>query len=377
MKSNHNVLLIVAVLATQCLAAERPMVITLQNKAVRCRIDPAGGGIVEFRFKDNSVNPLNWRSTPEEDPEQKKDGIVLQGHFLCLDRWGAPSAAEQKQGVPFHGEAPRVMWSTKSHAANRRHLRVSMECVLPLAQLSCKREVYFGGGKGSGSVMRILETVTNTGKLGRILNIVQHPSIAPPFLDESTLVDSNADLGFLQMDDGSIPSSKKKAYAWPNIVIKNKKHDLRRFRNDVPSGHDVSSFRFKKKQRNGWVTACNPKQGILLGYVWTTKDYPWLNIWRYIADGKVQARGLEFGTTGLHQPFEVLLKRRRALKRPLYEYLDAGQRQQKQYYMFLAKVPADFKGVGKLTTTPDRFTLTERNSTRQVVVKLSEIEVQG
>ena len=37
----------------------------------------------------------------------------------------------------------------------------------------------------------VREEVENTGKLGRIYNMVQHPTIGPPFLDETTVVDAS------------------------------------------------------------------------------------------------------------------------------------------------------------------------------------------
>ena len=80
--------------------------VVLRNETVQASIAVAGGGIVEFRFLDQQTNPLNWDiGDLEPKPEDKP---YLRGHFLCLDRWGAPSEAEQKHGMPFHGEAPRV-----------------------------------------------------------------------------------------------------------------------------------------------------------------------------------------------------------------------------------------------------------------------------
>ena len=38
----------------------------------------------------------------------------------------------------------------------------------------------------------VTEDVKNDNKLGRVYNMVQHATIGPPFLDENTLVDSNA-----------------------------------------------------------------------------------------------------------------------------------------------------------------------------------------
>src|SRR5437867_4003732 len=61
----------------------------------------------------------------------------------------------------------------------------------------------------------------------------------------------------------------------------------------------------------GWVTAATPNQGILIGYIWKTSDYPWVSLWRDTQNGRPSARGLEFGTTGLHQPYPALVRKGR------------------------------------------------------------------
>ena len=79
----------------------------LNNGIVQVSAALSGGGITEFRFLDHAVNPLNW--------EMRRDSAFsgkpyLRGHFLCLDRWGAPSEAEAENGMTFHGEAAYASW---------------------------------------------------------------------------------------------------------------------------------------------------------------------------------------------------------------------------------------------------------------------------
>src|SRR5688500_373034 len=44
-------------------------------------------------------------------------------------------------------------------------------------------------------VFKVREEITNDHAIGRIFNIVQHPTIAPPFLDEDTIVSCNGRRG--------------------------------------------------------------------------------------------------------------------------------------------------------------------------------------
>ena len=112
----------------------------------------------------------------------------------------------------------------------------------------------------------------------------------------------------------------------------------------------------------GWVTACNTAQGLLIGYIWKTKEYPWFNAWRHVENGKPVARGLEFGTTGLHQPFPILVAKGKIFGRAIYQYLDASETVAKSYACFLFKIPKDYKGVARLTNTGGRLILHERDA---------------
>ena len=247
-----------------------------------------------------------------------------------------------------------------------------MGCVLKLAGMQVKRRIRLDEAE---AIFSVTEEVTNTNHLGRIYNIVQHPSIAPPFLDESTLIDSNAEYGFVQ--DGPVPSSSKSADRWPKAEIRDQIVNLRRFRNSSSetSENDVSSFVFNKSDAFGWVTACNPRKQLLIGYIWKTQEYPWLNIWRSLQKGRVAARGIEFGTTGYHQPFDKLVRQGRILDRTLYEYLDAGQTVKKSYVGFLARIPNDYEGVAGVKYGEGRLRLFERRkqNPRTMTMKVGDL----
>lgn len=84
----------------------------------------------------------------------------------------------------------------------------------------------------------------------------------------------------------------------------------------------------------------------MLGYIRRTSDYPWFNVWRHLGpDNKPLARGLEFATTGLHQPLNVLLEKSRILKRNIFTCLDAGESKTRVYIAFLARIPEGWDGV--------------------------------
>jgi len=162
--------------------------LVLGGKAAGVVVDLGGGSIVEFQFQDQRLNPLTWTSG-ESAPAHP------MGHFLCLDRWGAPSEAESRNGMPFHGEASHVTWKIVRDAQRAgRAIRAELAATLPLAGFDVVRRVELSE---DAALLQVSESITNTNKLGRVYNMVQHPSIASPFLDESTVVDANGRKGFI------------------------------------------------------------------------------------------------------------------------------------------------------------------------------------
>ena len=326
---------------------ERPSV-TLDSGAAKLTIDLLGGGISGFELAGVAVNPFTWEQKGEQDEARPR------GHFLCLDRWGAPSAAETANGMPFHGEASKVLWTV----SKRTESEVEMWAELPMAKLRVARRVTLA--KGS-AIAEVIEQVTNKNPLGRIYNWVQHPSIAPPFLDESTIVNANAVQGFPQ--SAPLPNPERMTANWPMAYKDNVLVNISRLTNDM--NPNVVSYVIDEEF--GWTTAATPGQQLLVGYIWKTSDYPWFNAWRNVVNGKPAARGLEFGTTGLHQPFPILAKKAAIYGRPLFAFLDAGESETRSYKMFLAKVPRALKAVmgvssfgGSMMVKTDGPTLTVR-----------------
>jgi len=312
-----NTILSTATAAQVVLAQDRPLLRLVSARATAA-FDLLGGGLVTFQFTTQqqgappAINPLTWESNGGASEPRPR------GHFLCMDRWGQPSEAEQKNGMPFHGEAARVEWKRVASKAGLE----GMEAWLPMAQLHIERRALL-----DDATLTVVERVTNRAKLGRMYNMVQHPSIAPPFLDEETVVDANCGQGFAQ--------------SAPDVLLPGGARSVR----NLKDNHDPNVTSFAVREATGWVTALAPKHRLVLGYLWSSAQYPWLNLWRHAQNGKPAARGLEFGTTGLHQPFPELAKRGRMLDLPLFAYIDAGETQERRYTAFLATAPRDASGV--------------------------------
>jgi hypothetical protein len=330
--------------------ADQRRSLVFDTPVARLAVNLRGGAIGEFRSKNSEVNPFGW---------------ARLGHFLCLDRWGPASEAEAARGMPYHGEASNVQWSIAREVTESGGvLEGEMRAKLPKAGLSVRRVIRMSR---LNLVFKVREEITNDNGIGRVFNIVQHPTIAPPFLDENTIVNCNGRRGFAQ--GGTLPTPEEPSDEWPNARQKNGKLvDMRHLASD-PNPNVVS---YVIDEPTGWVTAANPAQGWLIGYFWRTSDYPWVSLWRDARNGKPEARGLEFGSTGLHQPFAILVKKGRIWDRPLFEYIDAGARITKTYTGFLCPIPKDFKGVDSLRIEGEFLHLREgtERAGREFIVSL-------
>ncbi|MEO6434544.1 MAG: hypothetical protein ABIP55_02130 [Tepidisphaeraceae bacterium] len=332
--------------------------VVVESPAAVLLVDLGGGSIVDFHLAGGGLNPLRWLGPGDENA-----ALRPMAHFLCLDRWGQPSEAERRNGMPFHGEASRVEWKEliAPEGSGAKNL-AEMSASLPMAGLDVRRSIRLSE---SAAVFTVSETVTNRNKLGRVYNMVQHPTIGPPFLNETTVVDSNAQRGLMQ--SSPLPDPEQPEVRWPQAIKQGKPVDLRRLTND-PDPNVVS---FVMDGEVGWVTATGVSKGLLLGYIFSTADYPWLNIWRHVQAGKPLARGLEFGTTGLHQPFKILAAKPQIFGKPTFAYLDAGESATRRYTAFLTKVPNDFAGVSSVLYRDGGIVIQERGGNGREVTILA------
>jgi len=277
------------------------------------------------------------------------------------DRWGPPSVAEEDNGMPYHGEASAVQWENLATPSDTQAI---LSATLPLAGLYVKREITLAS---NSALLRVKERVTNMNKLGRMYNMVQHPTISAPFLDADTLVDCNGKRGFAQGPNRTlVVSPEMPTFEFPSTF--NRMGSAANARGMSGGEDDVQSYEVEPGSPLGWICATSSKQGLLLGYVWPSVDYPWISLWCCSRDGSPCARGLEFGTTGLHQPFPILAQHPKLLGLPTFAHIDAGESQIRSYAAFLLRVPSDFSGVQTLSLSNGQLILTEHDGKRQLTV---------
>jgi len=328
----------------------------LKNNTATFGIDLFGGAFTDFKLTGSNINPFTWGVSKEEMPENNRPGATFKGHFLCLGRWGAPTDGEMKAGVPHNGQSGNNCWQL-DRQMNQQQL--VMRSNAPLDGVEVKRTVVMDK---ESPVVKVTEQVQATTTIARLFNMVQHATIGPPFLDTGTVIDCNADRGFLQ--SMAYPDPYRFEFTWPNALIDSTGQSFNLRSSATPFNY-VSTHIFSDSI--GWITAANASEKLMLGYIWKTSDYPWVNVWQQWKDNRLWAKGLEFGTTGIGKSYQELLAVNTSFYgTPSYKLLDAGESFEKSFYCFLLPIPAGFKGVKSIQVYKGNIEVTEAGTNKNI-----------
>lgn len=315
--------LLVLVLCVGVARAETPFPATashwIGNAAVRLNITRMGAMITELRVAGSEGN---WLA-----PSAQTGDAHRFAHYLCFDRWGAVSAAETAEGIPFHGMAGVIPWQWVETGPRE----VIQKVQLPIHHLIAVRKVALVDDAGVWSIRNVIENPTD---ITRPYNAVEHLTLSRHWVGPETTLHTNARRGFLTSASEPVPDSD---FEWPFARFAGRTWDLRE---SVLIGVSVvASLVFPDDAEWAWVCLVNRQTNDLYGLVWRTADYPWLDLWWQAEKGKLINRSIEPGTTGLHQPMPILEKARTKLGRPVFNTLAPGAKRSLQAWVFALHLP--------------------------------------
>lgn len=333
--------------------------ITLHNKSARLTVDLFGGAITDFHLEEDAVNPLTFAFSKEQMPSNNRAGAPYQGHFLCLGRWGKPSDGERDAGMPDHGQAANMLWQCDP-LFNKNTVHIHADS--PLEGLKVERVLTLDD---ENAVYGVEEKVTNTQVLGRLYNMVQHPTLAAPFLDKATVVRCNATEGYNQL---ACDYSEKETLHWP--IGRDENKNLFDLRTPEAPYNSVFSFVVDRQSEYGWISAYSPRYHLLFGYVWKRADYPWIHLWQHWEEDQIKYRGIEFGTAGIHQPFNKIIEiGTKLFGEKTVEYIDAGEMVTRRYLSFLYRTTEDMDDMRDVEVDEERGYIIIKYPSRQIHLK--------
>jgi hypothetical protein len=290
------------------------------------------------------------------------------GHCLCLDYFGGPSAEQAAAGLSMHGEAPNARWHLLSPSARGGAL-ARWKVQLPSAQLAFEREIRLGVGE---SVAYVRETVSNEGGAEHPFDWVQHVTFGPPLLKEGeSTLSASASRGItwpVDYDGGSMLANNRE-FTWPHAPLASGKGsaDLRQPFATKGLGF-IAGIQLDPGRQQEYVLAVNWKERLGVGYCFRRADFPWMTIseenhsrqdtpW----NGRVQARGMEFGTTPLPLGREETVRRGPVFDTPHQCVIPAGGKKTAQYLIFLFKIPGGVESIENVEAAGDAIVLYDQS----------------
>jgi len=339
-----------------------------------------GGHICELGLRSvPGVNPL-WRpSWTTIDPDRYSpgkhrraygpppDGRLLAGiagHSLSFDHFGPPSRQEISAGLTTHGEAPSTKWKRFKKTGSTGGT-LCYGCTLPEARIDFRRAIALDR---SNPVIYCAESAENLSCYDRPISWNEHVTFGPPFLEYgNTIFDmpaaqskvcpaSYSERNFLQPDA---------EFIWPDAPRKDGGHSNLRIMRDERFGHYTAQL-LDPSLDVGFISACNPRQGLLVVFAFRRADFPWVGNWEERNNrtgapwkGKTFCRGMEFSTTPFAIPRRDTIDQGRLFGEQTYRWLPARSSLTVRFLIMLFKVPEDFAGVGQVAVERGRASVTE------------------
>ncbi len=347
----------------------------LSNGAIRVSVLAGGGHIAEVRLLSGdpkkTVNPMRVPHYPTIEPQEydpaRHDALYgndphrwlssgYMGHLLCFPIYGPPSAEEAKAGLGNHGEAAIVEWRKIGVEETTDGVTLRYGADLPKTQYRVERAITVPRGM---RVVRVQEWVENLAPFDRPINWMQHATFGPPFVEPGkTVLDGSATRGKVGEDaagTGSLQSNSE--VAWPHgVAADGSAADLRVFQAKAHSG-SYTALRLDPKRAEQFFTLYHPDYRVLIGYTFPSEGNWWLADWQENRratvlpwDGKVVARGLEFGSSPFAEGLRKSVERGSLFGAPAYRWIGGKQRLGTEFSIFLEEIPEGFRGVQDVRT---------------------------
>lgn len=361
---------------------------TLQNSRMRISMLTGGGYIAELSLLSSDgkelVNPLfipHYRTIDPHNfnPENHGDLYGLgknakllagyMGHYLCFPYFGeATSEFEDKLGYATHGEAYTVQYEVEEKKEDKGAVIVASG-VLPLTKYSIKRSLSL---LPEQSVILVEEVIENLERFDRPYQSVQHITFGKPFVEYGkTIIDAPvARIAFSEQRDDPLNLN---AVQWPTVAIEGGDTiNAGIFDSDMGEG-GYRAWLMDPEREYTWFTIYNLELNLLVGYVFSKDENPWIGDWKenqhsmsLPRNGKTVAWGLEVGTTPFGSGVKRSIDRGHVFDTKTYRWIGAKEKIKQSYLIFLLEIDEDFKGVKGLKLEKGVILLTEKGSAKQI-----------
>lgn len=349
-----------------------------------------GGAIADLRLStgpENQRGNVLWEAPwPSVDPKRYQARLHnriygpafvgkflagFTGHALCLDYFGAPSEAEAREGLCLHGEAGVNQWRVLRQSQSNASASLWMEAKLPHAGLKFQRELSM---RRDETVVYVSETIFNLRPMDHFFHWTQHVTLGPPFLqagESQVCVPAERGMTWPHGYEGRSLLANSKEFAWPLAPAEDGGlADISRPFSRSGTGF-VASALLSPEREWSFVAALNFRLGLVLGYCFPRKTFPWVAIWEENCarlgspwKGKTQARGLEFGTTPMPVGKREAFETGTLFGAPTFQRIPARGKLQVAYAIFLTPVNPGWREILDIELDKQSITVVGNNHDR-------------
>lgn len=347
----------------------------LSNDRIELSILPNGGSIARLVLKDDpeQMNPL-WdsvRASEEAGHPAQPGGAV--GHFVCVDGFGPVSDEERTAGLPGHGEAHTLPWVTQSFGMEGNVASLTQAVQLPRVHEVYTRTIKMVEGE---NVVYVQSTLQSLLGFDRPVCWAEHATIGSPFLEAGvTVVDISENRAVTRPHENKnslyrLPSNQE--FTWPLLTTPDDGQiDLRAAPVPPNSLEDHTAHRLDPNRQYAFVTALHPGKRLLLGYLFPTEQFPWLQIWEHYPPSGIMARGLEFGSQAFDLPRRTVVTQNKLFDQLLYRWLPAQSSIEGNFLMFWTRTPEGFQGVDNIQWKDNELRIEDRRTGKRLILKAS------
>lgn len=366
--------------------------VCLGGEELRCTVLLGGGHLVELYCLERKLSPLWIPPWPSKEPWQynakkhkKRYGghqeskllMGLMGHNFCSDFFGEPSEDEARAGVGVHGESPVLRWKVAHLKKSASSASVRLGVTLPLARLSVERTMTI---RRNSPVLQASVRIKNLNRLDHPLTYNEHVTMGPPFVEKGvTVFDIPAKWGRTADGDVGGPNrvARDKEFQWPFAPGTKKRHVDLRIASAERRNSDFTTQQVAKGRTFAYLTAVNPRKGLLMGYVWRRSACPWIGNWeenfgRRIApwNGQALTRGLEFGNTPWPASKRAAIDLGRLHGEKTFGWVPAGGELRYKFAAFVVPVDGSWRGVDDVKVAGREVTVLGRGKRQRIELRL-------
>ena len=348
--------------------------VTLSNGELALTVLELGGPMASLVLADDpeKMNPM-WQALQDDRnrgrPLRNHGGL---GHFVCVDGFGPVSEEEAAAGMSGHGEANKLVWSTVSTSNRGGMAAIAQAVQLPRHQEIYRRTITMLDGENVVRVHAELESLLD---FDRPAVWSEHATIGSPFLERGvTVVDLSPNRAIVRPRDKPARGRTRRLaqgqeFDWPMAPkTGGGETDIRTAPMEGES-LDHTGHLMTPSGEYAWVTALHPEKNLVIGYLFKTSEYPWLQTWEnYVTDG-LMSRGLEFGTQAFDLPRRQVISENRMFGEMLYRWLPAKSKIEATYLMFYAATPEGMQGVNEIELRGGRLELTDKRSGKTLTLE--------